>query len=103
MGVLARDNVPRKRVMRVFHFETKPRAGITSGLSQSGRDAHATFACAQNTRSTRMPPLSLTDYPALSKSTCPNPLTGLSCATLELITLRKKDEHTPKETGQTGD
>ena len=56
MGVLARDNVPCKRVMRVFHFETKPRAGITSGLSQSGRDAHATFACAQNTRSTRMPP-----------------------------------------------
>jgi hypothetical protein len=61
VGVLARDNVPRKRVMRVFHFETKPRAGITSGLSQSGRDAHATFACAQNTHSTRVP-LSLTDY-----------------------------------------
>ena len=57
MGVPARDNVPCKRLTRVFPFDIKPRAGITSALSQSGRDAHATFAYAQNTRSTRSPPV----------------------------------------------
>jgi hypothetical protein len=61
-GVLARNNVPCKRLMRSLPLETKPRIGISISLSQSGRGRPRSRLRIHEPRTKLACPLSLTDY-----------------------------------------
>jgi len=56
--------------MRVFHFETKPRVGVSIGLSQSGQGRPRSRLRIHKPRTKLACPLSLTDYGHRADDAC---------------------------------